>query len=103
MISLPPWRFENLSLFDAPNNNARKGRRNAISNKLNAAANAVASGDFQDAIDQLTSLLAKLDGAPNPPDWMVDSPGESSPPKQRRDADYLAGNYLDVQTWEGRP
>ena len=66
--------IRDLSLFDAPNNNARKGRRNAISNKLNAAANAVASGDFQDAIDQLTSLLAKLDGAPNPPDWMVDSP-----------------------------
>ncbi len=60
-----------LSLFDAPNNNARKGRRNALCNKLNAAANAVAAGDFQDGFDQLTSVLAKLDDAPSPKDWMV--------------------------------
>ena len=45
-----------------------------MSNKLNAAAKAVASGDIQSAIDQLTSLLAKLDGDPQPKDWMVDSP-----------------------------
>ena len=25
------------------------------------------------AIDQLLSMLQKLDGEPNPPDWMVDS------------------------------
>ncbi len=62
-----------LSLFDARNDNARRGRRNAMSNKLNAAANATAAGDFQEAIDQLTGSLAKLDGNPGPPDWVVDS------------------------------
>ncbi len=62
-----------LSLFAAKNNNAAAGRRNAMSNKLNAAANAVNSGDIDDAIDQLLSLLAKLDDDPTPPDWMLDS------------------------------
>ena len=63
-----------LALFDAQNNNARKGRRNATSNKLNSAANATSAEDFAGAIDQLTSLLAKLDDEPQPPDWMVPSP-----------------------------
>lgn len=66
--------LDDLALFDAQNDNARKGRRNAISSKLNAAANATSAEDFDDAIDQLTSLLAKLDGQPQPPDWMVPSP-----------------------------
>ena len=69
--------LEDLTLFDAQNDNARKGRRNAISNKLNAAANATSDEDFDDAIDQLTSLLAKLDDEPQPPDWMVPSTPES--------------------------
>jgi len=63
-----------LSLFAAPNNNARKGRRNAMCNKLNAAANATANDQLQEAIDQLTSLRAKIDGNPQPKDWMVASP-----------------------------
>lgn len=60
-----------LSVIDAANDNARAGRRNAICNKLNAAANAVAVGGDADAIDQIGSLLAKLDGLPKPADWMV--------------------------------
>jgi hypothetical protein len=62
-----------LSRIDAKNDNARAGRRNAMCNKLNAAANAVAAGDYDDAIDQLDSLLGKLDGLPEPEDWMTDS------------------------------
>ena len=62
-----------LSLFDAPNNNARKGRRNAMCNKLNQAANMTEADDFTGAIDELTSLLAKLDGDPHLPDWMIES------------------------------
>ena len=61
-----------LAVIDANNDNARRGRRNAMCNKVNAAANAVAAGDYQDAIDQLNSLLQKLDSDPNPKDWMVD-------------------------------
>ncbi len=64
-----------LEIFAAPNDNARKGRRNAMCNKLHAAARAVASDDWQDAYNQLESLLQKLDGAEQPPDWMV--PGEA--------------------------
>jgi len=63
-----------LSLFAAPNNNARKGRRNAMCNKLTAAANATANDDLQDASDQLTSVKAKIDGNPQPKDWMGASP-----------------------------
>ncbi|MHC4575392.1 MAG: TolB family protein, partial [Planctomycetota bacterium] len=62
-----------LSLFDGKNNNARAGRCNALYNKVNAAANAVAANDITDAIDQLTSILAKIDGEPDPKDWMMDS------------------------------
>ena len=58
--------------FDAPNDNARRGRRNALSNKLTAAANAVRAGDIQGAIDLLESVLLRLDGDASPPDWMVD-------------------------------
>jgi len=62
-----------LSLFDGKNDNARAGRRNALCNKVNAAANAVAANDIAEAIDQLTSILAKVDGEPEPKDWMIDS------------------------------
>ena len=58
--------------FDAPNDNARRGRRNALSNRLIAAANAVRAGDILGAIDILESVLLRLDGDPSPPDWMVD-------------------------------
>jgi len=60
-----------LGLFLAPNDNARKGRRSAICNKLHAAANAVTAGDVLGAIDQLQSLHQKLDELGSPGDWMV--------------------------------
>jgi hypothetical protein len=58
--------------FDAPNDDARRGRRNALSNRLTAAANAVRAGDIMGAIDILESVLLRLDGDPRPPDWMLD-------------------------------
>lgn len=63
-----------LSTIEAPNDNAAEGRRNAMSNKVSSAANAVASGDIEGAIEQLNSLLLKLDGDPKPKDWMAESP-----------------------------
>ncbi len=67
-----------LENFAAPNDNARKGRRNAMCNKLNAAATSVSEGDFQSALDQLQSLLDKLDDEDLPPDWMVHvGPGDA--------------------------
>ncbi|MBI5706028.1 MAG: hypothetical protein HZC36_03450 [Armatimonadetes bacterium] len=63
----------NLGLIQAPNGNAAKGRRNAMSNMLANAANKVAIGDRYGAIADLRDLLKKIDGDPSPPDWMVDS------------------------------
>ena len=64
-----------LENFAAPNNNARKGRRNAMCNKLNSAAKKVAQDDYQSALDSLQSLLQKLDDENQPPDWMVNVDG----------------------------
>ena len=64
----------NLALFNGPNDNANRGRRNALSNRATDAANAIAANDIEGAIDSLQSLLAKIDGATPPPDWMDDSP-----------------------------
>jgi hypothetical protein len=61
-----------LAVISAPNNNAAAGRRNALSNKLTSAANKVAEGDVQGAIDELTDLREKLDGLAPPTDWMHD-------------------------------
>ena len=59
-----------LSVIDAPNDNARKGRRNALASQLMDAANLVALGNMTQAHAAVGSLLDKLDGASNPPDWM---------------------------------
>lgn len=64
----------NLSLFNGPNNNANNGRRTALSNRANAAANAIAAGDYATAIAELTSLLEKVDGVFPPPDWVHNTP-----------------------------
>lgn len=61
-------------MFSGKNNNANKGRRGALANRATEAANLIAAGDIQGAIDKLSSLLAKIDGEPSPPDWMEDSP-----------------------------
>lgn len=61
-----------LTSFTASNDNARTGRRNALSNKLDAAANAAGAGHYRQAIDILRSVPQKLDGEENPPDWMND-------------------------------
>jgi hypothetical protein len=63
-----------LSLFDAKNDNARSGQRNALANKVCAAANAVRDGLFAEAADKLQQdVMSKLDGAPSPPDFMRDT------------------------------
>ena len=59
--------------MDAKNNNAAKGRRNALSNKLNSAANEISAGNYEQALKSLTSLLKKLDDNDKPKDWMITS------------------------------
>jgi hypothetical protein len=63
-----------LDEFNGPNHNANAGRRNALSNRLRSAANGIAAGDFESAIDDLAGVLAKIDGETPEPDWLrVDS------------------------------
>jgi hypothetical protein len=63
-----------LSLFDAPNNNAARGRRLVTAVTLGLAANATSRGRFQLAILELELVLRRLDDQPSPRDWMVASP-----------------------------
>jgi hypothetical protein len=65
-----------LTVFNGPNDNANKGRRNSLSNRATRAANAIAEGDIASAIESLTSLLQKIDGEVPPPDWMDESSPE---------------------------
>jgi hypothetical protein len=59
-------------LFNGPNNNANKGRRNSLANRAADAANFIAEADIEGAIEKSESLLAKIDGENPPPDWMDD-------------------------------
>ena len=61
-----------LGLFNGPNLNANRGRRNALANRARGAEKAIAAGDFVTAIDKLGSLLEKIDGQSPPKDWMDD-------------------------------
>lgn len=83
-----------LGLFLAPNDNAAKGRRGAICNKLNSAANAISAGKTQDALDQLLGLREKLDELPKPGDWMVPGTAEIAAVRDWMDADILLLGYL---------
>lgn len=63
-----------LSLFDAPNNNAARGRRLVAIIQLQLAAKATSRGRFQFAIRDLELLRARVDDDPRPRDWMNPSP-----------------------------
>jgi hypothetical protein len=67
-----------LSLFNGPNANANKGRRGSLANRASDAANAIAAGGYEAAIDHLSSLLDKIDDVSPPPDWMDPSPEKSA-------------------------
>ncbi|MFT5288761.1 MAG: hypothetical protein ACI82F_000818 [Planctomycetota bacterium] len=64
-------RSLDVSLFVAPNQNAARGRRNALANKVGAAANAVASGNTQGAVPSLENVLERVDGLASKADWML--------------------------------
>ncbi|QOJ18511.1 MAG: FG-GAP repeat protein [Phycisphaeraceae bacterium] len=61
-----------LGQFTGPNDNANKGRRNSLANRIRNAANAIAAEDYETAIDLLAGVLAKVDGNPAEPDWMAE-------------------------------
>ena len=72
-----------LELFNGPNENANKGRRNALTNRATAAANIISrcclgECSVNGAIESLESLLDKIDGDTPTPDWMYDSPEKTA-------------------------
>ncbi|MHC4414159.1 MAG: hypothetical protein ACYS0G_02625 [Planctomycetota bacterium] len=71
-------RITDLNLFNGPNDNARRGRRNALANRATEAANAIVAEDIEGAIESLSSLLEKTDGESPPPDWMEGSPEQTA-------------------------
>jgi len=56
--------------FTGPNANAERGRRNALANRLQAAANHIEDGDFEEALAILEHVRELVDGDPSPPDVM---------------------------------
>jgi hypothetical protein len=65
-----------------------------------SSANALAEGDALDALDQLQSLSAKVDGDPTPPDWMIDSPEKVALADEVRVLVWLLGLQPESQTVE---
>lgn len=66
------------SSFDGPNENAQRGRRNALANQLQSAANAIEEGNLEEALSILEHVLDRLDGNPVPPDVMDDGPAKDA-------------------------
>lgn len=62
--------------FAGPNAQAERGRRNALANRLQEAANAIATGDLEEALAILYHVRDLLDGLPSPPDVMDDGPAK---------------------------
>jgi hypothetical protein len=65
--------------FDAPNSHAQRGRRNALANRLQAAANEIEAGDLEEALAILRHVVELLDGDSSPPDMMEDGPAKEAP------------------------
>lgn len=55
----------------APNDNARKGRRNSLANRIRNASKKLLQEDYSSALALLNSVLAKMDGIEPPSDWVL--------------------------------
>jgi hypothetical protein len=66
------------SRFAGPNASAQRGRRNALANRLQSAANAIEAGELSDALSILEHVLDRLDGDSVPPDAMEDGPAKDT-------------------------
>jgi hypothetical protein len=61
-----------LSQLVGPNANAKTGRRNSLEARLSEVESAIEAGDFDTALDVIASIRLRVDGSPNPADWLVD-------------------------------
>jgi len=59
-----------------PSVEVNEDRKNALENRCDAVGNALAAGDFEDAIDQLLSMRAKADGV-GANDWVQGAAAEA--------------------------
>jgi hypothetical protein len=66
------------SRFTGPNEQAQRGRRNALANQLQSAANAIEAGNLEEALAILEHLLDRLDGNAAPPEVMEDGPAKDA-------------------------
>ena len=82
------------SAFAARIANGKRQRRTVLGNKLSSAANAVTAGDVADAIEQLNGLFLKLDGKPEPEDWMEPGTAEKTTVAGRIRRDLTLLGYL---------
>ncbi|MCH7685264.1 MAG: thrombospondin type 3 repeat-containing protein [Planctomycetes bacterium] len=64
----------NLDSFNGPNDNANRGRRNSLANRVRIAANALALGEEEIALALLFSVLRRIDDVTRPKDWLNPSP-----------------------------
>jgi hypothetical protein len=62
-----------LSLVQAPGQNAASGRLGSLVHRLENAAEAIEDGDLETALELLESVRVRVDGLPNPDDWISDS------------------------------
>ena len=60
--------------FAGPNGNAQRGRRNALANRLQAAANEIEAGNLEEGLQILLNVRRLVDGDPTPPDVLVPGP-----------------------------
>ena len=64
----------NVDSFNGPNDNANRGRRHSLANRVRIAANALALGEEEIALALLFSVLRRIDDVTRPKDWMNPSP-----------------------------
>ncbi|MFG0306151.1 MAG: choice-of-anchor Q domain-containing protein [Phycisphaerales bacterium JB040] len=65
-----------LSSFTGPNANADRGRQNSLASRVRNAANKVGQGNGEPAVSLLMNVLERVDGDPQPKDWIEAGPDQ---------------------------
>ena len=59
-------------VFDGKKPKTQENRQKTLNNKFGSAAKAASEGDYGGALDELESILQKLDGDASPKDWVAE-------------------------------
>lgn len=65
-----------LSAFTGPNANADRGRQNSLASRVRNAANKIGKGNEDSALSLLLGVLDRVDGDPQPKDWVEAGPDQ---------------------------